>query len=90
MTINLLLTIITTTINYYHYLTITINYLLKRLLEEKHGKLIQVNLFNDEVLKKSEKEKYVVYLLARPASCRGPSLPALRDTASDIIVYSIV
>ena len=26
----------------------------KRLLEEKHGKLIQVNLFNDEVLKKQE------------------------------------
>ena len=32
----------------------------ERLLEEKYGKLVQVNLFNDEVLKKNENEKYVL------------------------------
>ena len=31
----------------------------KRLLEEKYGKLINVRLFNDEVLKKNKNEKYV-------------------------------
>ena len=31
----------------------------KRLLEEKYGELINVNLFNAEVLKKSKNYKYV-------------------------------
>ena len=31
----------------------------KRLLEEKYGKLVQVKLFNDEVLKNNKKQLYV-------------------------------
>ena len=35
----------------------------KRLLEERYGKLIQVNLFNDEVLKKSRSKHMLNKLL---------------------------